>query len=69
MPLRDDPGFRLALAKLPGLGCGLASQPDDERMGKRADDARLVRMMRTMIDILLCQLVPNQPRRVTLDIR
>ena len=25
--LRDDPGFRLALGKLPGAGAGLASQP------------------------------------------
>src|SRR3546814_10912876 len=29
--LRDDPGFRLALGKLPGSGTGLASQPTISR--------------------------------------
>lgn len=29
--LRDDPGFRLALGKLPGSGPGLASQPTMSR--------------------------------------
>ena len=29
--LRDDPGFRLALGKLPGSGAGLASQPTMSR--------------------------------------
>jgi len=29
--LRDDPGFRLALGKLPGSGVGLASQPTMSR--------------------------------------
>jgi len=30
--LRDDPGFRLALGKLPGSGVGLASQPTMSRL-------------------------------------
>jgi hypothetical protein len=30
--LRDDPGFRLALGKLPGSGAGLASQPTMSRL-------------------------------------
>jgi hypothetical protein len=29
--LRDDPGFRLALGKLPGSGAGFASQPTMSR--------------------------------------
>ena len=38
--LRDDPGFRLALGKLPGSGAGLASQPTMSRWEKCADHTR-----------------------------
>jgi hypothetical protein len=33
--LRDDPGFRVALGKLPGSGVGLASQPTMSRWKTR----------------------------------
>jgi len=36
--LRDDPGFRLALGKLPGAGAGLVSQPTMSPLGERSDD-------------------------------
>lgn len=35
--LRDDPGFRLALGKLPGSGAGLASQPTMSRWENARD--------------------------------
>ena len=38
--LRDDPGFRLALGKLPGSGMGLGQPTDDKPMGERTDHAR-----------------------------
>lgn len=65
--LRDDPGFRLALGKLPGSGVGLASQPTMSRWENAPTTRELVRMMRTMIDIY-CASYPNQPKAVTLDI-
>jgi hypothetical protein len=65
--LRDDPGFRLALGKLPGSGAGLASQPTMSRWENAPTTRELVRMMGTMIDIY-CASYPNQPKAVTLDI-
>ena len=65
--LRDDPGFRLALGKLPGSGAGLASQPTMSRWENAATTRELARMMRAMIGIY-CASYPSPPEAVTLDI-
>ena len=49
--LRNDPGFRLALGKLPGAGPGLASQPTMSRWENAPTTRELARMMSVMIDI------------------
>jgi hypothetical protein len=65
--LRDDPGFRLALGKLPGSGPGLASQPTMSRWENAPTTRELARMMGAMIDIY-CASYPTPPAAVTLDI-
>ena len=65
--LRDDPGFRLALGKLPGAGPGLASQPTMSRWENAPTTRELARMMGVMIDIY-CTSYPSAPASVTLDI-
>ena len=65
--LRDDPGFRLALGKLPGSGPGLASQPTVSRWENAPTTRELARMMRAMIAIY-CASYPVPPEEVTLDI-
>ena len=65
--LRDDPGFRLALGKLPGSGVGLASQPTMSRWENAPTTRELARMMAAMIDIY-CASYPAAPAAVTLDI-
>ncbi|CAM5393788.1 Transposase DDE domain-containing protein OS=Sphingobium scionense OX=1404341 GN=GGQ90_005527 PE=4 SV=1 [Sphingobium scionense] len=65
--LRDDPGFRLALGKLPGSGVGLASQPTMSRWENAPTSRELARMMAAMIDIY-CASYPAPPAAVTLDI-
>ncbi|GLJ00735.1 IS1380 family transposase [Sphingobium sp. BS19] len=65
--LRDDPGFRLALGKLPGSGAGLASQPTMSRWENAPTTRELARMMAAMIDIY-CSSYPAPPKAVTLDI-
>lgn len=65
--LRDDPGFRLALGKLPGSGVGLASQPTMSRWENAPTTRELARMMAAMIDIY-CASYPSPPEAVTLDI-
>jgi hypothetical protein len=65
--LRDDPGFRLALGKLPGSGRGLASQPTMSRWENAPTTRELARMMRAMIAIY-CASYPAAPSQVTLDI-
>lgn len=65
--LRDDPGFRLALGKLPGSGAGLASQPTMSRWENAPTTRELARMMSAMIDIY-CASYPAAPAAVTLDI-
>ena len=65
--LRDDPGFRLALGKLPGSGPGLASQPTMSRWENAPTTRELTRMMRAMIAIY-CASYPAEPREVMLDI-
>ena len=49
--LRDDPGFRLALGKLPGSGAGLASQPTMSRWENAPTTRELAKLMRAMIAI------------------
>ena len=65
--LRDDPGFRLALGKLPGSGAGLASQPTMSRWENAPSTRELARMMQTVIGIY-CASYPKPPKAVTLDI-
>jgi len=65
--LRDDPGFRLALGKLPGSGAGLASQPTMSRWENAPTTRELARMMAAMIGIY-CASYPAPPPAVTLDI-
>jgi len=65
--LRDDPGFRLALGKLPGSGPGLASQPTMSRWENAPTTRELAKLMRAMITIY-CASYPAEPGAVTLDI-
>ena len=65
--LRDDPGFRLALGKLPGSGPGLASQPTMSRWENAPTTRELARMMGEMVGIY-CASYPAPPAAVTLDI-
>ena len=65
--LRDDPGFRLALGKLPGSGAGLASQPTMSRWENAPTTRELARMMVAMVDVY-CASYPAAPAAVTLDI-
>jgi hypothetical protein len=65
--LRDDPGFRLVLGKLPGSGAGLASQPTMSRWKNAPTTRELARMLAAMIDIY-CGSYPAVPGAVTLDI-
>jgi hypothetical protein len=65
--LRNDPGFRLALGKLPGSGAGLASQPTMSRWENAPTTRELAKMMAAMIDIY-CASYPAPPAEVTLDI-
>jgi hypothetical protein len=65
--LRDDPGFRLALGKLPGSGPGLASQPTMSRWENAPTTRELARMMQAMIAIY-CASYPAEPKEVMLDI-
>ena len=65
--LRDDPGFRLALSKLPGSGAGLASQPTMSRWENAPTTRELAKLMAAMIGIY-CASYPTAPEAVTLDI-
>ncbi len=65
--LRDDPGFRLALGKLPGSGPGLASQPTMSRWENAPTTRELARLMGEMIGVY-CASYPVPPAAVTLDI-
>lgn len=65
--LRDDPGFRLALGKLPGSGAGLASQPTMSRWENAPTTRELAKLMAAMVDIY-CTSYPAPPKAVTLDI-
>lgn len=65
--LRNDPGFRLALDKLPSSGPGLASQPTMSRWENAPGTREIARMMHTMIGIY-CASYAREPKAVTLDI-
>jgi hypothetical protein len=65
--LRDDPGFRLALGKLPGSGAGLASQPTMSRWENAPTTRELAKLMAAMVGIY-CASYPAAPEAVTLDI-
>ena len=65
--LRHDPGFKLALGKLPGEPLGLASQPTMSRWENAPTTRELVRLTGTLVD-LYCASYPAPPAAVTLDI-
>lgn len=65
--LRHDPGFKLALGKLPADLIGLASQPTMSRWENAPTTRELVRLTGTLVDIY-CASYPTQPAAVTLDI-
>jgi len=65
--LRDDPGFRLALGKLPGSGAGLASQPTMSRWENAPTTRELAKLMAAMVSIY-CASYLAAPEAVTLDI-
>lgn len=65
--LRHDPGFKLALGKLPGGATGLASQPTMSRWENAPTTRELVRMTGSLVD-LYCASYPAPPVAVTLDI-
>ncbi len=65
--LRHDPGFKLALGKLPGGPIGLASQPTMSRWENAPSTRELIRLTGTLVD-LYCASYPAPPAAVTLDI-
>ena len=65
--LRHDPGFKLALGKLPGAAVGLASQPTMSRWENAPTTRELIRLTGTLVDIY-CASYPTPPAAVTLDI-
>jgi hypothetical protein len=65
--LRHDPGFKLALGKLPDGAVGLASQPTMSRWENAPTTRELVRLTGTLVDIY-CASYPAPPAAVTLDI-
>ncbi len=65
--LRHDPGFKLALGKLPGGAVGLASQPTMSRWENAPTTRELVRLTGALIDIY-CASYATPPAAVTLDI-
>lgn len=65
--LRHDPGFKLALGKLPGGVIGLASQPTMSRWENAPTTRERVRLTGALVD-LYCASYPTPPVAVTLDI-
>lgn len=65
--LRHDPGFKLALGKLPGGAVGLASQPTMSRWENAPTTRELVRLTGALVD-LYCASYPAPPVAVTFDI-
>jgi hypothetical protein len=65
--LRHDPGFKLAMGKLPADPFGPASQPTMSRWENMPTTRELVRLTGTLVDIY-CASYPAPPAAVTLDI-
>ena len=65
--LRHDPGFKLALSKLPAGPVGLASQPTMSRWENAPTTRELVRLTGALVDIY-CASYAAPPVAVTLDI-
>lgn len=65
--LRHDPGFKLALGKLPAGRVGLASQPTMSRWENAPTTRELVRLTGALVE-LYCASYPAPPAAVTLDI-
>jgi hypothetical protein len=65
--LRHDPGFKLALGKLPDGPVGLASQPTMSRWENAPTTREICRLTGTLVDIY-CASYPTPPCAVTLDI-
>ena len=65
--LRHDPGFKLALGKLPDGAVGLASQPTMSRWENAPTTRELLRLTGTLVDIY-CASYLAPPAVVTLDI-
>ena len=65
--LRHDPGFKLALGKLPGGPIGLASQPTMSRWENAPTTREICRLTGTLVDIY-CASYLTPPSAVTLDI-
>jgi hypothetical protein len=65
--LRHDPGFKLALAKLPESQVGLCSQPTMSRWENAPGLREVGRMMAQMVD-LYCQSYDAPPAAIILDI-
>ncbi len=65
--LRHDPGFKLALGKLPDGLVGLASQPTMSRWENAPTTRELARLTGTLVD-LSCASYPAPPVAVTLDV-
>ena len=60
--LRDDPGFRLALGKLPNPGAGLASQPTMGRWENALTTRELAHMMAAW-SASTAPAIPSRPRQ------
>src|SRR5688572_9926102 len=65
--LRTDPGFKMALGRLPESGADLCSQPTMSRLENLPTITALKRMMAAMVE-LFCDSFAEVPRRIVLDI-
>jgi hypothetical protein len=66
-PLRLDPGFKMAVGRLPESGADLCSQPTMSRLENLPGATALKRMMAAMVE-LFCDSFEDVPRRIVLDI-
>jgi Transposase DDE domain group 1 len=65
--LRIDPGFKMAVGRLPESGADLCSQPTMCRLENLPAATALKRMMAAMVE-LFCDSFEQVPRRIVLDI-
>ena len=65
--LRNDPAFKMALARPPVSGPALCSQPTVSRVENLARRTELYRMAEAMLD-LYCDSFPVVPHHLTLDL-